>query len=296
MSPELYALAAAFSFAASHVTTKLGLVSTSVLGGILVSMLTSWLVLALGVILVKPPAIIDATGVLLFIVAGLITPGISRWANTLAIQRLGPSLAAPITQGTRPLLAVTGAVVLLGEALTPTRVVGTLAIIAGGWKLSTIRKDAPRGVTGKGTRPWKLRPGLFMPVIAGFAFASSDVVVKVALGHMSEPLFGAMIGMAAAMLVWGVGSLSFRSGRRQIDLSSDAWWMAISGVCQGVALLALFTALQDGDVSLISPILATQPLAVFVLSRLLLRHLEGLHPATVFAGCSVVAGTIVVSL
>ena len=69
--------------------------------------------------------------------------------------------------------------------------------------------------------------------------------------------------------------MSFRSGRRQIDLRSDAWWMAISGVCQGVALLAMFTALKDGEVSVISPILATQPLAVFVLSRLLLRAPRG---------------------
>jgi hypothetical protein len=47
-------------------------------------------------------------------------------------------------------------------------------------------------------------------------------------------------------------------------------------------------------VSLVSPLLATQPLLVFVLSRLALRDLEPLSVRTVALGTLVVAGTLLV--
>lgn len=296
MTVELLAIGAAFCFAASQVTTKLGLVHTTILGGILVSMVTAWLVLAVGVLVLKPPTVIDPTGVLLFGLAGLIAPGISRWASTVSIDRIGPSLTAPITQGTRPLIALTAAFIILGETLTATRIIGSLAIVAGGWKLSMIRKSEIEEIEGKKTPRLQLRPGLLLPVIAGVSFAASDIVVKSALGYMSEPLFGAMIGMSAALVAWFIPALALPHGRRRIRLGRDFWWIGLSGCFQGLALLSLFTALEQGDVSLVSPILASQPLAVFLLSRLFLRHLEGLELATILAGATVVAGTIVVSL
>jgi uncharacterized membrane protein len=45
---------------------------------------------------------------------------------------------------------------------------------------------------------------------------------------------------------------------------------------------------------LVSPILATQPLLVFVFSRLALRGLESIHLRTVLQGSLVVAGTVLV--
>jgi len=69
----------------------------------------------------------------------------------------------------------------------------------------------------------------------------------------------------------------------------------LSGVLAGTALLCLSTALRRGDVTLVSPVLASQPLMVFILSRLLLRDLERLQMATVLAGCSIVAGTLLVA-
>jgi hypothetical protein len=55
--------------------------------------------------------------------------------------RLGPSIAVPITQGARSLLAVGGALLFLGETLTVQKLIGLLAIVASGWHLTRFTAD-----------------------------------------------------------------------------------------------------------------------------------------------------------
>jgi uncharacterized membrane protein len=62
-----------------------------------------------------------------------------------------------------------------------------------------------------------------------------------------------------------------------------------------VAILSLFTALVEGDVTVVTPIASSQPLIVFLLSTLLLRDLEQIRRSTVVAGLAIVAGTILVA-
>jgi uncharacterized membrane protein len=64
----------------------------------------------------------------------------------------------------------------------------------------------------------------------------------------------------------------------------------------GSAILFLFHALDRADVSLVAPLVATQPLFVLLLSALILRHLERRERSTVLASLVVVGGTILVSL
>ena len=64
----------------------------------------------------------------------------------------------------------------------------------------------------------------------------------------------------------------------------------------GTAILLLFDALDQGDVSVVAPVVSTQPLWVFLFSALILRHMERRDPSMVAAGVVVVIGTVLVSL
>jgi DME family drug/metabolite transporter len=302
---EVFALLAAICFAGSQVSVRRGLVQTPIISGVLISLFTALVVIGLSVA-IDPPDQFDALGIGLFALAGLAAPGVSRWAATTGVHRLGPSIAVPITQGTRPLLAVAGALLFLGEAMTLQKLVGLLAIVAGGWELSRSRKDARSLQLGslEGSvveeasltqRLFRLRPGIAFPLLAGLSYAASDLVVKEALSHQEKPRFGAMVGMASALLIWSIFAFSTPPLRRQLHVGNDFWWLILSGMLAGLAIISLFTALNLGDVTVVSPITASQPLAVFVFSRLLLRDLERLHASTVLAGCSIVVGTIVIS-
>jgi uncharacterized membrane protein len=72
--------------------------------------------------------------------------------------------------------------------------------------------------------------------------------------------------------------------------------LVLAGAFMGTAILLLFHALARGDVTLVAPVIGTQPLFVMLLSAILLGHLERRDRTTVIAASVVVIGTILVSL
>lgn len=305
VGPEVFALLAALCFAGSQVTVRRGLVHSTIITGVLISLSTALALIVIAVLL-DPPDEVNGHGLLLFALGGLAAPGVSRWAATTGVHRLGPSIAVPITQGARPLLAVGGALLFLGESLTIQKLVGLVAIVAGGWQLSRSREDARslglgsiEGPVEEMTRSqsiFRVRPGIVFPLLAGLAYAGSDLVVKEALNHLDHPRLGAMVGMATALVAWSAATLLASPLRKQVHVGRDFGWLVVSGILAGLAIINLFTALDNGDVTLVSPITASQPLAVFVFSRVFLRKLERLHASTVLAGLSIVVGTITISI
>lgn len=292
MPPEVLAVISAICFAGSHVMAKRGLVSTSVTAGFLVTMASSWLVVA-GAVVLDPPTSKPIVGVGVFAIGGLVAPGVSRAAALIGVERLGPSIAVPVQQGLRPLLAVLGAAIILSETIGPVRMLGVVAIMGGGWMLTRQPRSRQPHTLAVG-RSLGFRAGIVFPVIAAVGYAVSDVIVKRALEVLPDPAFGAMVGIGTSLVVWLAAHLS-ASVRRRLRIGPSVGWFLLSGVLTGFAVLTLFHALHVGEVSVVAPIVATQPLAVFVLSTLLLRDLERLNRTTVLAGVIVVAGTVLVS-
>lgn len=319
VAPVVFALLAATSFAASQVAVRRGLVTTTVVGGVLVSLGSSLAVLTVAVALDPPTGVLDGHAIALFAMAGVAAPGVARWAAATGVRRLGPSTAVPIMQSARPLLATAAAVVLLTEPLTTQRAVGLALIVVGGWSLSrhtapdadpgrraaADHRDAPRPSSRSGSDPLAgdatrrnravLRRGAAFPLVAGLCYASADILIKRGLLLMPKPATAALISTLAALTTWSAVVAASPRFRTRVTLGSDIGWQVLSGVLAGTALLCLSTALRRGDVTLVSPVLASQPLMVFILSRLLLRDLERLQMATVLAGCSIVAGTLLVA-
>jgi uncharacterized membrane protein len=95
-------------------------------------------------------------------------------------------------------------------------------------------------------------------------------------------------------MVWSIAHI-LPPVRRRFRIGTDAWWLVVSGVFMGVAILLLFHALAQGDVSLVAPVIGTQPLFVLVLSAMLLRNLERRDRSTIVAATLVVIGTILVA-
>ncbi|MPZ68184.1 MAG: EamA family transporter [Actinobacteria bacterium] len=195
--------------------------------------------------------------------------------------------------------AVLGGTVLLGERLTWREALGLGLIVAGGWRLSRSRSVETAGEYQEGPTeaiPRKVfRRGLVFPLLAALAYATQDVVTKGALVHLDDARFGALIGGATALCTW-LAALAISGVRKQVRVGEDYGWLILSGFLAGLAIVNLFTALRVGDITVVSPIVATQPLAVFFLSRILLRRLELLHASIVLAGVGIVAGTALVSL
>jgi drug/metabolite transporter (DMT)-like permease len=299
VSPEAWALLSAFCFAGSHVVSKRGLQDTSVIGASLIVLSVSWVVILVSV-LFDPPAEVTGKAVAVYSGLGLIVPALSRWSVLRSVDTLGPSIAIPIQQGLRPLLAVGGAILLLGETLDPLRLVGVLGIVAGGWQLSRRpregerRKSDPTVVAPDGR--WALRPGIAFAFIAAIAYAASDLLLRLTVGgDLAEPGFAAMVSTGAGLTAWLVIVAAVPSVRAGVRFGPRAWWLVLAGVLIGFAILCVYNAFRRGEVSIVTPINAMQPLLVLLLSSLFLRDLEQIRPMTVISGVAIVIGVILVS-
>jgi drug/metabolite transporter (DMT)-like permease len=273
----------------------------------------AWVVVMIPMLL-DPPETVSTRAVVFFALSGLFAPAISRWAALGGVRALGPSISVPIQQGLRPLIVVPAAVIVLNETVGWTRVLGLAAIVTGGWILSREpeRADelpaealvAPGPATGQlataverrsRTSTWGFRPGIAFPIAAAIGYATSDLLVKIGLGGGADPVYAAPLSIGVGFLVWAVAH-AFRPVRRRFRLGKDAGWLVLSGAFMGTAILLLFRALARGDVSLVAPVIGTQPLFVMLLSAILLRHLERRDRTTVLAASIVVIGTILVAL
>lgn len=297
-SPVALSACSAFCFAASHVAAKRGLRSSDVVGSLVVSLIAALALLTTALVIDHPEGL-SLKSFLIFSAAGAISPGLARWAAVSGVDRLGPSVSVPITQGARPLVAVAIALVFLGESISPAHGIGIIAIVLGGWVLSTDRVDSE--ILADGVRPPEplkrsLRKGISFPLMAAGAFAVSDVLIRWGLTDRNDPTLAAVVGIGSGLGVWLLSLLIFRSVRESARFKGGIRWNLLSGLLVGLAALTLYAALQRGDVSVVSPIAAMQPLAVFVLSAILLRDLERLNARTIGAGLVVVSGCVLVAL
>jgi drug/metabolite transporter (DMT)-like permease len=308
------AISSAASFAASHVVSKRGLHGTSITAGFMVIVGCAWAVVSIPVLL-DPPDSIPGRSIAFFAISGFFAPAIARAAALTGVHRLGPSITVPIQQGLRPLLVLPAAAIVLGEGFGPLRVFGAMTIVTGGWILSrqpgggtsdvpvdpvmdeeANPKDSVRARVRRRTAGVSrgFRPGVIYPLAAAVAYSTADLLVKSGLESPSDPAFGAVVSIGSGLLLWSVAH-ALPAVRRRFRLGRDARWLMLSGAFMGGAILLLFNALDRGDVSLVAPVVATQPLFVFLFSTLILRHLERLERSTLIAGVLMVIGTICVS-
>jgi transporter family protein len=310
LSAQGLAALAAILFAASHVASKRGVLTTSVEGGLLISIGVSLLTLAVAALIDRPSALsLGSIGV--FAAAGLFGPGLGRGAAVVGVDRLGPSVSVPIQASSYPAIAVITATLVLGEDVTVYRVAGCVAIVVGVWVL-TRRGGEPASPDIEGLVPGppkdsptprkkaisslSLKSAFAFPIVAGLGYGIADIIRKTGLNDVDEPILGALVGVGIVLAVWLAVILASPAIRNRVRFGRTAGWFAMSGFFASLALIAQFNALTTGDVSVVSPIIAAQPLAVLLLSTIFLGGIERLTARTVAGGTTIVLGAVLVSI
>lgn len=306
--PEGLALLAALGFAGSAVTARLGLRDTGIMAGILAGNAVSALIL-MAVVAIDPPRSVPTDAALWFGAAGLFGgPGLAAAAILLGIRRLGAPTHGPLQGGAYGITISLGAALVLGESVGPLRGLGVAAIVTGGGVLVQAQMEPARLAAAAmrvgAARPpgWpervrsSFRPGSAFPLVAGATLAASDLVVKSNLETLPHPAFAAGATLLGGTLFWGTILAVVPAARRSLRFGRHGRWFLASGALVGAAFVALNTALGQGDASTVGPIVASEPLAVILLSALFLSGLDRVTGHIVVGGCLVVAGAILVSL
>ncbi|HZQ66231.1 MAG TPA: DMT family transporter [Gaiellaceae bacterium] len=215
-----------------------------------------------------------------FALAGLLAPGGSQLLFVLAVREAGPARASVIA-GAAPLVAVTIALILLGEPVSAPLIVGAVLIVVGGLALVAERE-----------RPESFRAiGLLFAFGCTVFFASRDNVVRhLASGSDVAPQLAAATTILSGTIVIGLYLAQVRRGRLLRDLRAGFATFAPPGLLWGASYASLFEAFYRSRVSVVSPLVATESLFSVLLAVILLRRTELVGRHLVLGVLLVVAG------
>jgi drug/metabolite transporter (DMT)-like permease len=221
-----------------------------------------------------------------FALVGAIVPGASQILFVRAVRDAGASRTA-ILIGTAPILSAGIAIAFLDEAFQGALAAATVAIVLGGVLLAWERERPP------GFR----FVGVLLALAAAGLFAVRDNVVRWASADDgTQPLLAASVSLAAAALALLVYLLV--TGRKPLGPRVRASLPAFgpAGVCLGLAYIALLVALDEGEVTVVAPLNATQSLWGVAFAAAFLGRAEAIGGKVVLAALLVVAGGFLVGV
>jgi uncharacterized membrane protein len=278
-SPPLLALVAALAFAAAAVLVKRGLQHATPLAGVLLSVhFTAATVWVLAAATQSLPLLLTWR-VWPFLVAGLVAPGLARLGLYIGVHRVGASRASALGSFA-PLFAVTMAVLALGEQPGWGLLAGAAAIVAGGVLLSYRHRD---------DRAWRRRDLVF-PLLGALGFGVRDNLSRWGFGAFPYPLLAAAAATAASVAVMWAVVFAMRGAGLVGATRPGLRLLALSGLAEGIAYLAMWRALMLGSVSVVSPLVNSHSIATVALAWLFLRDLERVTWRIALAAALVVVG------
>ena len=233
--------------------------------------------------------------------AGVLHFAWGRYCNYRASKAMGANLVAPIQQSNM-LVTLALAIWILGEHLTPLRIVGIgLVLLGPALTYDRAHRRPKRGpaedrtaaaaaATGAGKmfRP-NYAEGYLFALLSSTGYGISPVLVRLALENKSltASLAGGLISYAAAALAFVLVLLLPGQWRhvRLLDPKA-AKWFTISGVCVSLAQMLRYMALAIAPVSVVTPIQRLSIIFRFYFSRIL-------NPDHELFGGRILAATVV---
>ena len=260
---------ALFSAAASGISVILVRKHSTESNALNVSLIISWVGMAILwplAIFLTDFATINLAGILIFVVSGVLTPGIVRLLYYSGLKKLGAPVNSSVFS-VYPLYSVLLAVLLLSEMLSLENWVGVLLVILGGALVEMSSREINSGVKYN-------RRNLIFPILGGLTLGVSSIIRKYALDIYNAPVLGVAVAYTFSFLPYAVMLMGSRSTRKDLSLKRDFRFFWIAGIGQAISWILSFYALSYERVSIITPLLSVEPLFVALFAYIYLRDLE----------------------
>jgi drug/metabolite transporter (DMT)-like permease len=237
---------------------------------------------------------LSADAVRMLAMVGVVHFICGRYCNYRAVKALGANLSGPVIQ-LSVLVTIVLAVLLLGEALTPLRLVGIVLVILGPAMMRQSDAAAPKPAAEETLAPDGLaafRPhyaeGYLFAALAAVAYGVSPVMLRAVVesSGIGGSLIAGIVSYAAATVV--IALLLLWPGQFRHVLTMDrrsAKWFTSSGVFVCISQMFFYMAVSVVPVSVVMPMLQIQLLLRYFFARILNPHHE------VFGG-RIILGTL----
>lgn len=231
-------------------------------------------------------SIIWQPAALYFVLSGTMQPLLARIFFYIGLERVGVARAAPI-RGTGPLFSVFLAVLFLHERPSTWVYVGAFLIVVGGWFVVTRTKE--------NAKDWRLLDIVF-PLLAAFVAAISQNLRRAGLLLIPNPFVAGAVTTGTSLILLTV----YLGIRRQFATvipkrPSIPFYLPASFISAGAQLL-VFVSLSLGEVSVVVPLLNTNPLFALIFSVLFLKDLEKVSLNIVIGALLLLCGAIAITL
>ena len=284
MGPEFLALAAAVAWGSEAILVRRGSRYASVALAALMGFVLSTVVLWGAIWYFFPLSLLYTDATYYFIISGLIQPAIVRFLHYTGIVRLGASRAGPVRSVT-PLFAIAIAFSFLGERPDIGVYLGSFLCVLGVWFTSSPRE---------GESEWKTIH-LAYPLGAAFLTAISQNFRKTGLLIMPNPFVATAVTITTSLVVF---SLSLVATGQLRTLKGDRKCLPFYGsaaVVSATAQLLGYIALSKGDVSVVVPLINTNPLFIVIFSAIFLRDLETINARVAAGAVLIVSGIALIT-
>ena len=269
-----------FGFGAGFVLTQFGLRWMLPWLGVAISIPTSTLLFWCLAPFFVVPSDGNPKAVVLFASVGLFFPGAAALLNFESNRLLGPNIAGALSSMT-PVFAVILAIVILGERIRGHQLLALTAIVVGIGLMYHVH------VNVSARSLWLMALPLASAAIRGVV----QPIVKFGFEWWPNPIVAVVVSYTVSSTVLIFSALARAGGTiPEIDHRGAVWFAAV-GLCNGLAVLAMYIALEYGPVTIISPLIAGYPLVTLLLSRLFLGKGD-VGPQLIAGVTSVVCGVV----
>lgn len=299
----LLALMAAATFALNSATARRAVLSGSVMQGIAITVplgIVGFLLGALATGQLGVLANVSPTAAMWLSLAGIAHFVWGRFFIYRAQELIGANLAGTLQQ-LDLVLSLVLAVVVLGEVMTPLRLVGIVLVICG----------PALAFGGSRAKPRTAEPGTgtsFTPRhMEGYAYVGLS-----SLGYGLSPIFTSLglreLGpggsMAAGLVAYTAATLAVialvvvtGNVRHVRETSPEAWrWFGFAGLSVSVSQMLRFAALSFAPVTVVQPIQRLSKLFLFFFSWLMNREHEVFDRRLILAAVVSLIGAVLLSM
>lgn len=301
MLGAFYAILAAATFGFNNASARRGVIGGTAMQGLVISMPLGLLTFLIGATLVDEWGAfsqLSAGNMGWLALAGFMHFVWGRYFNIRSLAAIGSNLAGPVQQS-QLLLALALAIIVLGETLTPLKVIGIVLVVSAPMYIlrqRARRKPPPETAEKKDYKP-RLAEGYFYALMAALGFGSSGVLVKLGLDGSNLSFLGGVISYGTAFLVVAVVALlpSQFSQVRKIKKESAKWFF-FSGVGVSFSQMFRYLALGIAPVTIVQPLQSLSLIFRMIFGYFINRDHEQFDGYVIFGICLSFTGALALTL
>ncbi len=212
-----------------------------------------------------------------------------RAQNYLSIDRIGASRSSAIL-GTSAGFSAIFAIAIIGERPHFLALLGTAGVVVG--LVIATGDSIRRGWSGDR----RSLLGYLQALLAAAAYGGGNVIAKELTQAYGSPLMVSAFGLLCGLVLLSplVGRQAIHDLRASRSAPGFVVFTGLSGLAAAAAVISLYYALQRGDVVVVAPVVATNPLVTLLLAHLFVAQLESITRQLVVGTALTVLGVLIV--